>query len=102
MLGKKQDLIIDFLVKYERLKEFGYIFSEPAFRWSVSASDINYRLMTSSDKKCSDIYDYGCTILFRKEKNSSECHCVITYPVIGNELQSEIIDLRGGLHDLFL
>ena len=102
MLGKKQDLIIDFLIKYKHFKEIGCIFSESEFRWSVNASDISYRLIAPSDKKCRDIYDYGCTILFRKKKNSPECHCVITSPVIGNELQREIIDLRGGLNDLFL
>lgn len=102
MLEKKQDLIIDFLIKYEHFKEFGCIFSEPAFRWSVSASDVSYRLITPSDKKCRDIYDYGCTILFRKERNSSECHCIISSTVIGNELHSEIIGLMGGLHELFL
>lgn len=102
MLGKKQDLIIDFLVKYRHFEGFSYILSEPAFRWSVSASDIRYRLLAPSDKKCRDIYDYGCTIRFRKERNSSEGYCVTTSPVIGNELEREIVDLRGGLHDLFI
>ena len=102
MLGKKQDLIIDFLVKYKLLKEFGYILSESAFRWSISSSNVHYRLMGPSDKKCRGIYDYGCAIIFRKEKGSSEGHCVITSPVIGNELQNEIIGLTGGLHELFL